>query len=687
MQHRKLGQTILIALLVGCSPDEQAGSPQGVPSARVTDVARTASTPASDLREGVIVFDPPLRTWAPIGRTPTGPTQLRLFDGVDRELRITAHRRVGNGGVFEGTFTASPGSYAVLAHVDDAVAGTLFIPHVGLYRVRTRAGGELRLTWLDPMKIPTERLPPSTPFSASTSADALPPPPADPPPAHDDSAFDDTVLGDTTGSGDSTPTVASDAANTVVDIAVFYTPAAATANGGTAGINALISAAVATANTAYTNSHVTLTLRLVQTAQTSYSESHALGTDLGRLQNTSDGIMDEVHATRSAVKADIVSLIVTGASDAAGIGYLWTTGMGAAFVNYAFNVAVDAYADANLTLAHEVGHNMGCGHAAGDGGSGAYAYSYGYKFTASGTAYRTVMAYAPGTRLPYFSNPSVSYLGVATGVSNTADNALTLNTTRATIAATMGGLTLSDQQWGPVTTGDFNADNQTDIVWRNSSTGRVIVWFMSGTTRTSTATLWSGDAAWVPITAADLNADAKPDIVWRNSSTGRVIVWFMNGATMTSTATLWSGDAGWVPVTSGDLNADGKPDLIWRYTPTGRVIVWFMNGATMASTAQLWAGDAAWVPVSTGDFNADSRTDILWRNTSTGRVIAWLMNGATMTSSAVVWSGSSDWVPRAVGALNGDSSPDTVWRNSSTGRVIVWLMSGTTASSTTAIWE
>lgn len=683
MNNSKLALALLIAFFSSCSPEEQVGSPQGVPSAHVTDVARTASTPASDLREGVIVFTPPLRDWARAGATPTGPTRLRLFDGVDRELRITAHRRVANGGVFEGHFVESPGSSLVLAHVDDAVAGTMLIPGVGLFRVRTRAGGELRLTSLDPLKIPTERLPPSTPFSSTPSADALP---AQPPP-HDESAFDDTATGDTTGDGEATPAVASDVANTVVDIAVFYTPAAATANGGTSGVNALITAAVATANTAYTNSHVSLTLRLVQTAQTSYSESHALGTDLGRLQAAADGYMDEVHAARSAVKADIVSLIVTGASDAAGIGYLWTTGMGASFVNYAFNVAVDAYADANLTLAHEVGHNMGCGHAAGDGGSGAYAYSYGYKFTASGSAYRTVMAYAPGLRVPYFSNPSVSYLGAATGVTNTADNALTLNTTRATIAATMGGLTASDQLWGPVTAGDFNADGQTDIVWRNSGTGRVIVWFMSGATRTSTATIWSGDAAWVPITAADLNADGKPDLVWRNSSTGRVIVWYLNGVTTTSTAAIWSGDANWVPVTSGDFNADGKPDLIWRYAPTGRVIVWMMNGATMASTAQLWAGDAAWVPVSTGDFNADNKTDIIWRNTASGRVIAWLMNGVVTSSTAVVWSGSSDWVPRATGGFNGDSNTDTVWRNSSNGRVIVWLMSGTSASSTTAIWE
>ena len=48
------------------------------------------------------------------------------------------------------------------------------------------------------------------------------------------------------------------------------------------------------------------------------------------------------------------------------------------------------------------------------------------------------MAYAPGTRILYFSNPGVQYLGNPTGVSeaagNSANNALSLNNTRVTVA-------------------------------------------------------------------------------------------------------------------------------------------------------------------------------------------------------------------------------------------------------------
>ena len=65
-----------------------------------------------------------------------------------------------------------------------------------------------------------------------------------------------------------------------------------------------------------------------------------------------------------------------------------------------------------------------------------YAYSYGYR-TVSGS-YRTIMAYAPGTRIQFFSNHNVSYLGEVLGIpegqANAAENWKSLNNTATTVA-------------------------------------------------------------------------------------------------------------------------------------------------------------------------------------------------------------------------------------------------------------
>ncbi|MDF9828332.1 hypothetical protein M2447_002450 [Ereboglobus sp. PH5-10] len=90
------------------------------------------------------------------------------------------------------------------------------------------------------------------------------------------------------------------------------------------------------------------------------------------------------------------------------------------------------------TLAHELGHNFGCYHdrdeaAAGGTDDDGY-YNYGHIFTVSGSgSFGTIMSYAgtslyPGSRrIAFFSNPSVTYLGVPTGLPEgdprAADNA------------------------------------------------------------------------------------------------------------------------------------------------------------------------------------------------------------------------------------------------------------------------
>lgn len=646
--------------------------------------------PPAVIQESLITFAPGVRDWKLEGTTATDGFNFELFDGQEYSVSLSRHESTApDCGIIEGEVKNHPGSHVLLAYVGEATAGTISAPGLGLFQIRYAGNGQHRITQLDPEKIPpcgNATLP-----AMSSITHPAPTPEPEPPVEGDVTAGNNSkvVLPPTKVStittADALPATPADAPTTV-DLLVVYTPAVASANGGAAGVAALINAAIASANTSYAHSGVGLTLRLVHSAQISYTGSGNLSTDLTKLQSTSDGVMDQAHTLRDQYKADVVCLLVPNGGAYAGLGYLWTPGAGAGFASYGFSVVVAAYADSNLTLAHEVGHNMGCGHAVEDGGGGAYSYSYGWKFSVGGTAYRTVMAYAPGMRITYFSNPSVSYLGVPTGTAN-ANNALGLQNSKGTIAQFRSGLTVLDQQWTPVASADFDADDQTDVLWRNTSSGKVIVWLMNGTTRVSTATLWSGDASWNPVATSDFNADGKPDILWRQSTTGRVIVWLMNGTSSTGTVTIWTGDAAWVPITTGDFNADGKPDIVWRHSANGRVIVWLMNGTTLSSTVTLWSSDAAWRPVATGDFNADGKTDLLWRNVSTGRVIVWLMNGTTMASSSVIWSGDASWIPLATANLAGDSGPDIVWRQSSTGRVVVWVMSGTTMSSTTAIWQ
>ncbi|MCP3902112.1 MAG: hypothetical protein GY715_00630 [Planctomycetes bacterium] len=222
----------------------------------------------------------------------------------------------------------------------------------------------------------------------------------------------------------------------VIDVLVVYTNVARIDAGGTAALEALIDMAVTVTNDAYVNSSIAFQLNAVHVAEVNYGEDGFYLDHLDRLRNPNDGYMDGVHQLRDEHRADLVALIVADTS-AGGQAYLFGG------EEYAFSVTTWDWAADFRILAHEIGHNQGCCHAPGDGGGcengGLFDYSNGRRFNGnSGTLWRTVMAYDPGSVISNFSNPDVLFDGQPTGVPagspDSADNARTINETAYTIA-------------------------------------------------------------------------------------------------------------------------------------------------------------------------------------------------------------------------------------------------------------
>lgn len=220
-----------------------------------------------------------------------------------------------------------------------------------------------------------------------------------------------------------------------------------------------------------------------------------------------------------------------------------------------------------------------------------------------------------------------------------------------------------------------------DLIWRETSTGTLGFWLMSGSTLSSWVTLGSSDLGWSVEGVGDFTGDGSVDILWRHlSSPYELYLWEMDGTTVASSV-LVSGSTSpdWVIRGIADFTLDGEPDILWMNSSTGALGLWEMNGASYATSITIASSSStAWDIRALGDLTGDGNTDILWRNASTGELSLWEMDGTSYVSSITVASSSStDWDVLALGDFTSDLQADLLWRNPTTGDMGVWEMDGT----------
>src|SRR5207249_9634108 len=91
-----------------------------------------------------------------------------------------------------------------------------------------------------------------------------------------------------------------------------------------------------------------------------------------------------------------------------------------------------------------------------------------------------------------------------------------------------------------------------------------------------------------PCAPMDFDGDCKSDILWRNSATGKDYLWLMNGLTIVSQGSLNTvDDQAWQVQGIGDFDGDGKADILWRNTATGENYVELRVGPTSAAHGQI----------------------------------------------------------------------------------------------------
>ncbi len=200
-----------------------------------------------------------------------------------------------------------------------------------------------------------------------------------------------------------------------IDVLMAYTPNVLEwYRGEPDAVDAEMLRVVTQINEILDSSGVVHRLHLSGTHLVDFEETTSHYQDLERLRVKTDGYMDDVHAVRDEVGADLVQLVVKGFYEVSGLGYVGT----GYDPTYGFSLSKNVL----RTHAHEIGHNLGLAHPVREWRSeGFFSYSRGYERDGISTLM------TPYGRLDLFSNPNLEHEGKPMGDADTANAALSLN--------------------------------------------------------------------------------------------------------------------------------------------------------------------------------------------------------------------------------------------------------------------
>lgn len=305
-----------------------------------------------------------------------------------------------------GTIEGIPYSSAILTRWKGQVYAAIHAGALGEFEWRASPEGELTAYQFDYATLP--------PCGVGAEADDL------------SNAVAHPNTGEVSAGHDEDALFPAPAAATEITVVVGYNAQALAA---VPGIEAKILTSITGSNQTYANSGIDLQLRLAWMGPVDYvyNVSTNFSTALTQLQDDDDGNADLVTDKRVEYGADYASLWLAN-SVTGGLASVLTS------VNPAFANSVVRAQNPTDTMTHEIGHNQGCRHTRASYGSTPSVWEadgFAHLFVGNnGMTYGTVMVNSGdlegGTRIPHFSNPAVTYQGVATGIASSAHTSRTL---------------------------------------------------------------------------------------------------------------------------------------------------------------------------------------------------------------------------------------------------------------------
>jgi probable HAF family extracellular repeat protein len=225
-------------------------------------------------------------------------------------------------------------------------------------------------------------------------------------------------------------------------------------------------------------------------------------------------------------------------------------------------------------------------------------------------------------------------------------------------------------------TGNFNSTPGDDILLRSPTSLAVLP--MNGTTPQPMQVLGGTSPQWLNSGIGDFTGDGQSDLLFRNVSTGEIATWGVaNNALSTAPKVLGSTAPQYHIVAVDDFTGDHQADILFR-NDNGSLAIWQVaNNALVGAPGTVGSAPTAYHVVGTGDFDGNGSNDILFRSDN-GDLAMWLLNssGALLGAPAAIGTAGARFDVEGIGDLNGDGRADIIFHDAN-GSLVEWLMKGT----------
>ena len=522
--------------------------------------------------------------------------------------------------------------------------------------------------------------------------------------------------------------VAQTPSTVVVDVLFVYTAGLAAQLPGSQ-LQTRLAQLITTANTAYADSHVGITLRMAGSTMVNYPDDADAYTALSDI-TYGNGVFSGIAKLRDDTGADVVTLLRGGGGfSGSGLSWIPSHALSSDDAWLMYSSVTGCTQGCDWLWVHELGHNMGNAHDRATvawevsafnqpESKGSFDYSYGFytcdgaiddtalscpafgggcttaepqcKVTNAGRNFADIMAYFHGsTRLLQFSNPDLRCAGtdlacglpqgtLVGGRAASADTARSMNDNRLALSAMRGGSTA-------------RASAGTNLSLAASTNPA-----RAATTVTFTSTVTTADTTHsaIPEGAVEFRDNgaviAGCGTVPVSSGQARCAVVLAAGSHSISAAYL--GTATYLPSGAAtlaesvapmpalallpphkvDFDGDGHGDLSWA-SANRTAGIWLM-AASLPRDGNTVAAPAGTTLRALADFDGDGRTDALWRGDD-GSYWITLQQGIQVTGMRQIFQPAGGWEVVGVGDFNGDGRADLLWE-SADGRHGTWLMNG-----------